>query len=95
MNAIREEARTKLGIYQSRAGLSLKQIAQGTGDSYFSMRHLAAGTEYRRNGSAIAERALEFMRTHPPRVHESPGRFYETATTRQIDNLISYCQAGG
>jgi len=94
VNAIREEARLALGVFQSRSGLSLKEIARGTGDSYFSMRHLAAGTEHRRNGSAIAERALEFIRTHPPLVHESPGRLYETATTRQIDSLISYCQAG-
>jgi len=95
VNAKREEARVALGIFQTLSGLSLKHIAQQTGDSYFSMRHLAAGTEHRRNGSAIAERVLEFIRTHPPLVHESPGRLYETATTRQIDSLISYCQAGG
>jgi len=59
------------------------------------MRHLAAGTEYRRNGSAIAERALQFIRTHPPLAHESPGSLYETDTTQKIDKLISYCQAGG
>ena len=95
VNAIREKARVALGVFQSRSGLSLKEIARGTGDSYFSMRHLAAGTEHRRNGSAIAERVLEFIRTHPPLGHESPGRLYETDTTRKIDRLISYCQAGG
>ena len=93
MNAIREEARVALGIFQSRSGLSLKQIAQQTGDSYFSMRHLAAGTEHRRNGSAIAERALAFIRTYPPLGHENPGRLYETTTTREIDKLLDYCQA--
>ena len=94
--AVREEARQALRVYQSRTGLSLLEIATRAGFAYHSVRQFASGGRYGDgNGESTGKALLEFFRTHPFLAHENPGRLYETDTTRKIDKLISYCQAGG
>ena len=93
---LRDQARQEVRAYQSRTGLSLLQIANGAGYAYHSVRQFVSAGRYGAgDGDYTAKGLIEFIRTHPFWAHETPGRLYETATTREIDKLISYCQAGG
>jgi len=91
---IREEARAALRVYQSRTGLTLKAIAEHTNFSWYSMRHLASGVDYGKDGEGIAQATIQFIREHPPITLQIPGRLYETQATHAMDNLLRDCVEG-
>lgn len=94
MTGLREEARKELRIYQSRTGLSLRAIAARTNFSWYSMRHLAAGVDYGKDGEGIAQAVLDLIQMAPPTTLQIPGRLYQTAATRVMDALLRECREG-
>jgi len=95
MMGIREEAREAMQIFQSQSGMTLRELALRTKFSYYSMRHLAAGADYGKDGEGIAIAVLALIRDNPTARPENPGRLYETKGTREMDDLLRYCLAGG
>jgi hypothetical protein len=92
---MREQAAKELRCFMTRTGLDLHQIAEQTGFSHHTLRQfISAGRYGDGNGELTAKALREFMRAHPCQPPDPPGHLYETAATRQMDDLINYCRKG-
>jgi len=95
MEIIREQVRKDLRVYMSRTGMDLHRIADLTGFAHRSLIQFASGARYGAGDGADTAAALKsFMDVHPWQPPELPGHLYETAATREMDELIAYCRKG-
>ena len=95
MEVTREQVRKDLRVYMSRTGMDLHRIADLTGFAHRSLIQFASGARYGAGDGADTAAALKsFMDVHPWQPPELPGHLYETAATREMDELIAYCRRG-
>jgi hypothetical protein len=95
MEITREQVRKDLRVYMSRTGMDLHRIADLTGFAHRSLIQFASGARYGAGDGADTAAALKsFMDVHPWQPPELPGHLYETAATREMDELIAYCRKG-
>lgn len=95
MGTIREEVRKELRVYMPRTGTDLHQIADSIGFAHRSLIQFASGSRYGDGaGESTAAALRQFMESHPWEPPDLPGRLYETAATREMDDLIAYCRKG-
>ena len=95
MEVTREQVRKDLRVYMSRTGMDLHRIADLTGFAHRSLIQFASGARYGAGDGADTAAALKsFMDVHPWQPPELPGHLYETAATREMDELIAYCRKG-
>jgi hypothetical protein len=95
MGVTREQVRKDLRVYMSRTGLDLHRIADETGFAHRSLIQFASGASYGDgDGADTAARLKNFMDARPWQPPDLPGRLYETAATREMDDLIAYCHRG-
>jgi DNA transposition AAA+ family ATPase len=91
----RDEARQALRIYQSRTGLSLREIADRTGFSHHSLRQFVSIARYGDGeGEFTAQAILGFIAENPAAKPELPGKLYETNCSRTIDTMLKYVARG-
>lgn len=92
--AVREQLRG----YMSRSGLSSREIAEETGYTrstivqFISYSHFGTGD---REGGQTAMTLKQWMEANPLPVRQAPGKLYQTAATREMDRLLSWCRQGG
>jgi hypothetical protein len=95
MEVTREQVRKDLRVYMSRTGMDLHRIADLTGFAHRSLIQFASGARYGAGDGADTAAALKsFMDMHPWQPPDLPGHLYETAATREMDELIAYCRKG-
>jgi len=95
MEVTREEVRRDLRVYMSRTGMDLRQISDFTGYAHHTLRQFVSGGRYGDGNGADTAAALRgFMDVHPWQPPDLPGHLYETAATREMDDLIAYCRKG-
>lgn len=95
MEVTREQVRKDLRVYMSRTGMDLHRIADLTGFAHRSLIQFASGARYGAGDGADTAAALKsFMDVHPWQPPDLPGHLYETAATREMDELIAYCRKG-
>jgi hypothetical protein len=95
MEITREQVRKDLRVYMSRTGMDLHRIADLTGFAHRSLIQFASGARYGAGDGADTAAALKsFMDVHPWQPPDLPGHLYETAATREMDELIAYCRKG-
>jgi type II secretory pathway predicted ATPase ExeA len=93
MEITREEVRKELRVYMSRTGMGLHQIADMTGFAHRSLIQFVSGSAYGAgSGNETAAALRGFMDVHPWEPPDLPGHLYETAATREMDDLIAYCR---
>jgi len=91
----RDAVRRDLRVYMTRTGMDLGQISSQTGYAHRSLIQFASGSTYGDGEGKITAAALHsFMAEHPWQPPALPGRLYETAATREMDDLIAYCARG-
>ena len=88
-----EEVRKELQVYRTRTGMDLHQIADGTGFAHRTLIQFASGCRCG-DGEFTAAALRQFMDSHPWEPPDLPGHLYETAATREMDDLIAYCRKG-
>jgi hypothetical protein len=75
--------------------MDLHRIADLTGFAHRSLIQFASGARYGAGDGADTAAALKsFMDVHPWQPPDLPGHLYETAATREMDELIAYCRKG-
>jgi hypothetical protein len=95
METTRGQVRRDLRVYMSRTGLDLHRIADETGFAHRSLIQFTSGARYGAgDGADTAATLKKFMDAHPWQPPDLPGRLYETAATREMDDLIAYCRRG-
>ena len=95
MEISREVVRKELRVYMQRTGIDLARMADATRFAHRSLLQFVSGSRYGDGQGAFTAAALaDYMSAHPWEPPELPGRLYETAATREIDNLIAYCRRG-
>jgi hypothetical protein len=78
-----------------RTGMDLRQIADSAGFAHRSLIQFASGGRYGDGDGELTAVALsQFMDSHPWEPPDLPGHLYETAATREMDDLIAYCRKG-
>jgi len=91
----REQVRKELRIYMSRTGMDLHRISDLTGFAHRSLIQFVSGSQYGVGTGADTAAALRaFMDAHPWEPPDLPGHLYETAATREMDDLLAYCRKG-
>jgi hypothetical protein len=79
----------------TRTGIDLHQIADRIGFAHRSLIQFASSGRYGAgDGELTAATLREFMSSHPWEPPALPGHLYETAATRDMDDLIAYCRKG-
>lgn len=95
MEVTREEIRKELRIYMSQTGMDLHRIADQAGFAHRSLIQFISEANYGAGtGNDTAAALKRFMDANPWEPPELPGHLYETAATRDMDDLISYCRRG-
>jgi hypothetical protein len=95
MEITREQVRRDLRVYLSRTGMDLRRVADLTGFAHRSLIQFASGARYGAgDGTDTAAALKSFMDMHPWQPPDLPGHLYETAATREMDELIAYCRKG-
>ena len=95
MEVTREQVRKDLRVWMSRTGTDLRRVADETGFAHRSLIQFASGARYGAGDGADTAAALRsFMEAHPRHPPDLPGRLYETAATREMDELLAYCHKG-
>ena len=95
MEVTREEVRKELRVYMTRTGMDLHQIADSIGFAHRSLIQFVSGGRYGdSDGEFTASAVRQFMRSHSCEPPDLPGHLYETAATREMDDLIAYCRKG-
>jgi len=95
MEITREEVRKEVRVYMSRTGMDLHRIADMTGFAHRSLIQFVSGSTYGAgSGNETAAALRGFMDVHPWEPPDLPGHLYETAATREMDDLIAYCGRG-
>lgn len=90
--------REQLRSYMSRAGLTARDVAEETGYAPRTIMQFISSGYFgmlEREGSETATKLRAWMERNPLPVRRSPGRFYPTAATREIDRLIAHAKYGG
>jgi type II secretory pathway predicted ATPase ExeA len=91
----RDEARNALHIYQSRTGLSLREVADRAGYAPQSIKQFSSGGRYGDGDGGLTAKALmDFFAANPPPGPELPGKLYETECSGKIDQMLSYVGRG-
>lgn len=95
MGTTREEVRKELRVYMTQTGMDLRQIADSIGFAHRSLLQFASGGRYGDGDGEFTAAALkQFIDAHPWQPPDLPGHLYETAATREMDDLIAYCHKG-
>jgi hypothetical protein len=95
MEITREQVRKDLRVWMSRTGMNLHRVADETGFAHRSLIQFISGARYGDGEGARTAAVLKgFMDAHPWQPPDLPGRLYETAATREMDDLIAYCRRG-
>lgn len=97
MNSARAQVRGELRRYMSRTGLGMGQVAELAGYSTRTVIQFVSGGRFGdgdRAGDGTAETLRHMMAENPPAPPELHGRFYPTAATRAMDELIEECADG-
>ena len=95
MEVTREVVRKDLRVYMSQTGMDLRRIADLSGFAHRSLIQFISGANYGAgSGNDTAAQLKTFMDANPWEPPELPGHLYETATTRDMDDLIAYCRKG-
>jgi len=95
MEISREVVRRELRVYMTRTGIDLGRLAMATGFAHRSLIQFVSGARYGDGDGAPTAAALaDYMSAHPWEPPELPGRLYETAATREMDEMYAYCRKG-
>jgi hypothetical protein len=95
MEVTREQVRKDLRVWMSRTGMDLHRLADETGYAHRSLIQFASGARYGAgDGADTAATLKSYMDAHPWQPPDLPGHLYETAATREMDELIAYCRKG-
>ena len=95
MEVEREEVRKQLRVYMTRTGMDLHQLADSTGFAHRSLVQFASDAQYGAGDGELTAAALkDFMDSHPWEPPDLPGHLYQTAATREMDDLITYSRKG-
>ncbi len=90
--------REKLRSYMSRSGMTARDVAEETGYTRSTIVQFISSSHFGcsdRETGATALKLCSWMEENPLPIRELPGKFYETAATREIDRLIAHAKAGG
>jgi type II secretory pathway predicted ATPase ExeA len=91
----REQVRKDLRVYMNRTGMDLHQIADETGFTHRTLIQFVSEAQYGTGDGSLTAAALKsFMDVHPWEPPDLPGHLYETAATREMDELLAYCRKG-
>lgn len=91
-DAVREQAR----IYMSRAGITMRELADRAGYAQRTVVQFLSGARYgSAQGASAALNLARFMEENPAPLPEFPGKLYETEATREMDRLLDHAASGG
>lgn len=91
-DTVREQAR----IYMSKAGISMRELAERAGYAQRTVVQFLSGARYgSARGESAARNLARFMERNPAPLPDFPGKLYETEATREMDRLIEHASCGG
>ncbi len=94
---IRQKARRAVYVYMSRTGLTLRALADATGENYNVLRQFCSwGRLGERDGlgEPMARRVLKWLEDNPAPLPDLPGRLYESHATRTMDEMLALIRRG-
>jgi transcriptional regulator with XRE-family HTH domain len=83
----------ELQTYRARIGLSIPQLADRIGVARRSLLHFYGGF-YAKDEDQIAANILNYIRQNPVAAPPKPGKLYDTANARLLDELMASTRAG-